>query len=274
MKKVDSVLYQGMVATSLIPGDQAGIEAVTWRGGLVAWADSSGVRLFDIESMSRIAHIDRPSGARSSLYPTISELWPSLVWQRSDSLLIAWGDCLIALRVNDAQSSTAATNNGTPAKVITRKTVEATMAWEMDCVACGVVPVDEKHVAVLGLVPSPPSPIDSSNFDEHTDSKSLSNDCSVAGGDNSLKLQIINRDDGKLISSNRLLLCEVPFQTLGNNRIITGNATEFCLLSSFACPRMDSSAEWDALDDFERVEIEKELGDVGPGSKLPDLHLR
>ena len=224
--------------------------------------------------MSRIAHIDRPTGARSSLYPTISELRPSLVWQRSDSLLIAWGDCLIAVWVNDAQSSTAATNDGTPAKVITRTTVEATMAWEMDCVACGVVPVDEKHVAVLGLVPSPPSPIDSSDFDEHTKSKSLINDCSVAGGDNSLQLQIINRDDGKLISSDRLLLCEVPFQTLGNNRIITGNATEFCLLSSFACPRMDSSPEWDALDDFERVEIEKDLGDVGPGSKLPDLHLR
>jgi hypothetical protein len=39
VKKVDSVLYQGMVATTL-SGDQAGIEAVTWRGGLVAWADS------------------------------------------------------------------------------------------------------------------------------------------------------------------------------------------------------------------------------------------
>ncbi len=39
VKKVDSVLYQGMIATSL-SGDQAGIEAVTWRGGLVAWADS------------------------------------------------------------------------------------------------------------------------------------------------------------------------------------------------------------------------------------------
>ncbi len=89
-----------------------------------------------------------------------------------------------------------------------------------------------------------------------------------------MELQIINRDDGKSISSNRLPLCEVPFQTLGNNRIITGNATEFCLLSSFVCPRMDSSAEWDTLDDVKRVETEKILGDVGHGSKLPDLHLR
>ena len=39
VKKIDSVLYQGMGATSF-SGDQSGIEAVTWRGGLVAWADS------------------------------------------------------------------------------------------------------------------------------------------------------------------------------------------------------------------------------------------
>ena len=38
-KKVDSVLYQGM-GTASYSGDQSGIEAVTWRGGLIAWADS------------------------------------------------------------------------------------------------------------------------------------------------------------------------------------------------------------------------------------------
>lgn len=37
--KVDSVLYQGTGATSF-SGENAGIQAVTWRGGLVAWADS------------------------------------------------------------------------------------------------------------------------------------------------------------------------------------------------------------------------------------------
>lgn len=38
-KKVDQELYQGMGTTSF-SGDQAGIEAVAWRGGLIAWADS------------------------------------------------------------------------------------------------------------------------------------------------------------------------------------------------------------------------------------------
>lgn len=222
--------------------------------------------------MSRIAHIDRPTGARRNLYPTISDLRPVLVFERSDSLLIAWGDCLISLQINDSQLvSTAATSDGAPAKVITKKTVEANMAWEMDCIACGVVPVDEKHVAVLGLVPSSSSSIESSDSDDRVKSKTLSN---AAGGDNSLELQVINREDGKSISSDRLPLSEAPQQTLGNKQIITGNATEFCLLSSFACPRMDSYAEWDVLNDVERGDIARDLGDVCLDSKLPDFHLR
>ena len=30
--------------------------------------------------------------------------------------------------------------------------MEFIMAWKLNCVACGVVPVDEEHIAVLGLV--------------------------------------------------------------------------------------------------------------------------
>jgi hypothetical protein len=280
VKKIDSVLYHTVSATSL-SGGQTGIEALTWRGGLVAWADSSGVRLFDIESMSRIAHIDRPTGARISLYPTISHLKPTLIFERSDSLLIAWGDCLISLLVNEAQqtvvTTTVANNTAdgtTPAttKVIKRKTVEATMAWEMDCVACGVVPMDKKHVAVLGLVPSPPPTMESGEYTNNNEQDTR--DYSIAGGDNTLELQIINREDGKCISNNRLPLSEVPYQKIGNNLITTGNATEFCLLSSFACPRMDGFAEWDALNGIERGEVERDYGDGTPNTKLPDLHLR
>jgi len=277
VKKVDSVLYQGMGSTSF-SGDQAGIEAVTWRGGLVAWADSSGVRLFDIESMSRIAHIDKPTGARSSLYPTISSLHPSILFERSDLLLIGWGDCLMALRVRDTQSLTAATKDGAPAKEIKRKTVEATMAWELDCVACSVVPVDKQHVAVLGLVPSPSSSIDMDESDQCAKSNTPVHDYSVAGGDNVLELQIINRETGKSISNDRLPLSEGHHQSQGDNLITTTNATEFSLLSSFTCPRMDGVAEWEALDDAEKEAIGREMGDVGSqsasGKRMPDLHLR
>ncbi|KAL7543859.1 hypothetical protein ACHAXR_013228 [Thalassiosira sp. AJA248-18] len=275
VKKVDSVLFQGVGATS-ISGDQAGIEAVTWRGGLVAWADSSGVRLFDVESMSRIAHIDRPTGARSSLYPTISSLHPSILFERSDSLLIGWGDCLMSLLVRDPQSSAATSKDGSPTKT-KRKTVECTMAWELDCVACNVVPVDEKHVAVLGLVPSPSS-IDVEDSDQNEISDIPDRDYSVAGGDNVLELKIINREDGKSISNDRLPLVEGPKQLQRNQRITTANATEFRLLSSFACPRMDNDADWEALNDAEKEAIRRELRNASSQTKgcrsMPDLHFR
>jgi len=41
VKKVDSVLYQGSTTSVGVNGEQlCGIESVTWRGSLVAWADS------------------------------------------------------------------------------------------------------------------------------------------------------------------------------------------------------------------------------------------
>ncbi|KAL7454387.1 hypothetical protein ACHAWC_006029 [Mediolabrus comicus] len=272
VKKHDSVIYQGMGSSSSSSGDQFGIEALAWRGGLVAWADSSGVRLFDIESMSRIAHIDRPTGARSSLYPTISSLRPSIIFERADSLLIGWGDCLMTMVVRDVIKSSST------GEEVKKKTVECTMAWELDCVACSVVPVDEKHVAVLGLVPS---------ADDSSSSLSINNDEYgepeiIAGGDNVLELQVINREDGKAISNDSLPLVDQMHKSNSSSlkRIKTGNASEFSLLSSYATPRMDDAAEWEALSDGEKAVIESAANTMGtsksasPYKKLPDFHLR
>jgi hypothetical protein len=234
---------------------------------------SSGVRIFDIEAMARIAHIDRPTGARSSLYPTISSLHPSILFERSDSLLIGWGDCLMALGVHDSLCTVPAQKDGLPAKEIRRKTVEVTMAWELDCVACSAVPVDEKHVAVLGLVPSP---IQSHEGDQLAMSSASRRTFSVAGGDNILELQVINRESGKSISNDRLPLADQPTQWHGNNTIATANASEFCLLSTFSCPRMDGSAEWDVLGNIEKESM-REMFNFGLDSasdKVLDFHLR
>ena len=83
----------------------------------------SGIKIFDIEKMIRIAHIDRPTGgetcvsfvtymmdiilhifiyisqwmkltssiAWASLYPGISSIKPPFLLEKSDSLLITWG---------------------------------------------------------------------------------------------------------------------------------------------------------------------------------------
>ena len=236
--------------------------------------------------MSRIAHIDKPTGARSSLYPTISTLKPCIIFERSNSLLIGWGDCLMSLIVRDSKSGGGASSSGeqkdgqpSATSKARRKTVEASMAWELDCVACDVVPVDEKHVAVLGLVPSP-SLIDGVDQSDNDNEQQTTphQDYSVAGGDNMLELQIINRESGKSISNDRLPLLEgyqeqqQPQQQQGDtkkNHITTANATEFRLLSSFACPRMDDNAEWEALDIYEKEALGR---NSSPG--LTDLHLQ
>ena len=233
--------------------------------------------------MSRIAHIDKPTGARSSLYPTISSLKPCIIFERSNSLLIGWGDCLMSLIVYDSKSGVGTSASGeqkdgqpTATSKTRRKTVEASMAWELDCVACDVVPVDEKHVAVLGLAPSP-SLVDGVDQSDNDNEQQTTphQDYSIAGGDNMLELQIINRESGKSISSDRLPLLEEQQQLqqqqkdTKKNHITTANATDFRLLSSFACPRMDDNAEWEALDNYEKEALGRG-NDASQG--LADLH--
>jgi hypothetical protein len=217
--------------------DFHGIEALVWRGSLMAFADCSGVRLYDTETLKPIAHVDRPSGARPSLYPTVSRIRPSLCFETSDSLLVAWGDCLMTLTIREttthAQPSTTPVVVGThvtttsPAVVRSRK-VSCTMAWTLDCIVCGVAPFDESHVVVLGLVP----PVD--DFGEPVvDTQAVKND---------VELQVVSRLTGMVVSSDLLPLVRPPEPT-GRFKSNTADSTIHMLLSSFAVPRMDNTAE-------------------------------
>jgi hypothetical protein len=61
-RRNDVLLYQGIPEKR--SGGNSGVEAVVWRGNFAAWVDATGVRIMDAENFTRIAHIDRPSGAR------------------------------------------------------------------------------------------------------------------------------------------------------------------------------------------------------------------
>lgn len=252
VKKVDNTIYQGMNP----------IESLAWRGSLIAWADESGVRIFDIETMSRIAHVDRPTGARANLYPTLGMLRPCVLFERAGRLLIGWGDCLMGMKISDAKKQG---KDGAAKK----KIVECIMAWQLDCVACGVVPVDSKHVAVLGLVPCSSDPED---VDNYRDEEYFSSLPCVAGGDNMLELQIINREDGKSVSNDRVPLLD---KILDSTKV-KPNIVDFALLSSYATQHMEDLAEWDALDDGEKENIRNEIDmrEFMSNQTFPDAHLR
>jgi vacuolar protein sorting-associated protein 41 len=219
----------------------------------------------DADTLTRIAHIDRPTGARPTLYPTISSLRPSLLFERSNSLLVAWGDCLMSMGIREVttvpvgSAMTGLDAGGTSQTVVRRRTVECTMAWELDCVACGVAPLDDDNVVVLGLVP----PLDDENEEEEEvddivvvhenggDDQNIQgagNGASIRQGGNDLEMQIISRKDGTIVYSDSLPMLKNPLQNKQPQQQTPGgsmaeSASSYNLLSSFALPRMDDAAE-------------------------------
>ena len=167
---------------------------------------------------------------------------------------------------------TASADGGPPPKVAHPKSVSMTMAWELDCVACDVVPLDETHVAVLGLVPAAPG-----DADDPGAPAAGARDGAVAGGDNALELQIVHRADGTAMVADRLPLAEGTGRRRTTRGLTPADATEFRLLSSYACPRMDDSAEWDALDDGDKLAVGRENSHLRSSSSMKQRfapHLR
>ncbi len=206
-RRNDTILFQGGSDST----SYEGIECVTWRGNLVAWADASGIKLLDIESLTRIAHIDRPTGARASLYPTLTQIRPHLIFETTSNLLVVWGDCLMSMAVQE----TPAPGDGT--SITMRRTVQCSMAWELDCVAAGVAPLDADHIVVLGIV----VPTDEDNDENDADG--------VQQGINELEVQIVSRHDGTIQYAD-----------------VLPNSVDapLWLESSFALARMDNASEW------------------------------
>jgi hypothetical protein len=213
----------------------------------------SGIKLFDVDTLTRIAHIDRPTGARPTLYPTISSLRPILRFETSSQLLVAWGDCLMSMSIRDsavipamASDASASSNlsvdggtsgQATASATTRRRTVECTMAWELDCVACGVVPLDEDHVVVLGLVP----PLDESESDEDTDEEPQEDKVSRIPEGNDLEVQILSRKNGMVVYCDSLPMLKSKEQPAPGN--MAEPASSYCLLSSYALTKMEDTAE-------------------------------
>ena len=199
--------------------------------------------------------------ARASLYPHISSLSPSLVFERSDSLLVCWGDCLMNLNIKEPPPPKA---YETDRRVKT--SVRCPMAWELDCVGCDVQPIDSEYVAVLGL-----SSGDSDN-DDNNDSDLMEQ--------HFVEFQIVKRSDGSVISSDIL-----PLAISDDISVDKPSTKDYALLSSFTTPRMDDTieaegeeVEADAVDvDIQNVILNtmvKSIREEAPTKKFTDQHMR
>jgi vacuolar protein sorting-associated protein 41 len=102
------------------------IYAVRWRSRLIAWANDLGVKIYDVESGTRITFIDRPPGSpRADLFKC------SLLWQDDATLLIGWADHIKVARVR---------SRAKPAPNLPPLVVEITAVFQMDCMIAGLAP--------------------------------------------------------------------------------------------------------------------------------------
>lgn len=168
---------------------------------------------------------------------------PHLCWETRRSLLVAWGDCLMTLAADTRQ-------------------VACTMAWALDgIVAADVVPMDRRHVAVLGHVLS-------EELDVTTNQRIIANAYEM-------ELQILDRTNGSIVYSDLLQLQETELASPEERTHLPDQPSvpstihsNFRLLSSFAVPRMDDS-----------LELKEERGGDGvleilPGDEFVDSHLK
>lgn len=88
----DQVLHSG----------EGPIHSVKWRGSLIAWANDTGVKVYDTAKDQRVTFIERPRGS-----PRPEALLPHLVWQDDTLLVIGWGTSVKIASIKSDQQKPA-----------------------------------------------------------------------------------------------------------------------------------------------------------------------
>lgn len=73
----------------VLHANEGPIYSIQWRNHFIAWANDTGVKIYDTQSNLRITYIDRPAGSpRPDLYKC------RMVWKNDTTLLIGWADTI------------------------------------------------------------------------------------------------------------------------------------------------------------------------------------
>jgi hypothetical protein len=108
-----------------------------WRGERIAWANDTGIKLYDCASQMRFAHIDRPPDSpRADLFKC------TLCWQDDVTLLVGWADAITIVRIRprpgSISTSMGALGGGHGNLPLLIAEVQAVL--KVDCMIAGVVP--------------------------------------------------------------------------------------------------------------------------------------
>lgn len=82
----------------VLHANEGPIYSIVWNGTLIAWANDTGVKIYDTSTHSRITYIERTAGSpRADLYKC------RMCWKNDTTLLIAWADTVTVAMVKERQ---------------------------------------------------------------------------------------------------------------------------------------------------------------------------
>ncbi|EPS74380.1 hypothetical protein M569_00372, partial [Genlisea aurea] len=132
----DQVLHSG----------EGPIHAVKWRASLIAWANDSGVKVYDAANDQRVTYIEKPRGS-----PRPDFLLPHLVWQDDSLLVVGWGTTIKIVSIkNNPKRGTNGTYN--PTLVFGVKQVDILASFQTNYLISGVAPFGDSLV-ILAYIP-------------------------------------------------------------------------------------------------------------------------
>ncbi|XP_078448521.1 vacuolar protein sorting 41 [Wolffia australiana] len=118
------------------------IHAVKWRTTLIAWANDTGVKIYDMGNDQRIAFIEKPRGN-----PLVDMSLPLLIWQDDTVLVIGWGSSIkvVAIRTKTSQRVDAMEK---PANVSTTAYADIVASVQTGYLISGIAPYGDALVVL------------------------------------------------------------------------------------------------------------------------------
>lgn len=115
----------------VLHANEGPIYAIQWRGRFIAWANDTGVKMYDTTTNLRITYIDRPAGSpRADLYRC------RMCWKDDTTLLMAWADTVKVAVVRERPAKQV--QQGQPSHY-----VEIITMFQTDYIVCGIAPFND-----------------------------------------------------------------------------------------------------------------------------------
>ncbi|KAI9486141.1 MAG: hypothetical protein EXX96DRAFT_471553 [Benjaminiella poitrasii] len=112
----------------VLHANEGPIYTIRWRNNLIAWANDTGVKIYDTTTQLRITFIDRPEGSpRADLYRC------RLCWKNDRTLLIGWADTVKIAVIKPSNGAA-----GQPSHY-----VEITNMFQTDYMISGIAPFND-----------------------------------------------------------------------------------------------------------------------------------